>query len=72
MINDKRHLYSHIAPGCDAALVDATGQVDQLAVVVLQAVGAEGFVDTLAAQRHGQTLVEGQEAQQNDAQHLDT
>ena len=43
------HVHSHIAPGCDAALVDVAGQVDKLAVVVLQAVRAEGFVHTLIA-----------------------
>ena len=64
--------HSHIAPGGNAALVDAAGQVDQLAVVVLQAVCTEGFVHTLAAQWQGQALVEGQQAQQKDTQQLDT
>lgn len=64
-------MYSHIAPGCNAALVDVAGQVDQLAVVVLQAVCTEGLVHTLTAQWHGQTLLEGQQAQQKDTQQLD-
>ena len=33
--NDTWLVYSHVAPGCDAALIDAAGQVNQLAVVVL-------------------------------------
>lgn len=65
-------MYSHVAPGCNAALVDVAGQVDQLTVVVLQAICTEGLVHTLTAQRHGQTLVEGQQAQQKDTQQLDT
>lgn len=65
-------VYSHVAPGCNAALVDTAGQVHQLAVVVLQAVRTEGFIHTLAAQWHGQTLVKGQQAQQKDTQQLDT
>lgn len=64
--------YSHVAPGCDAALVDVAGQVDQLAVVVVQAVWTEGFVHTLAAQWDGRTLVESQQAQQKDTQQLNT
>lgn len=75
-LNEERYVactaYLHVAPGCNAALVDAAGQVDQLAVVVLQAVCAEGFVHTLAPQWHGQALVEGQQAQQKDTQQLDT
>lgn len=67
-----RRAHSHVAPGCNAALVDAAGQVDHLAVVVLQAVCTEGFVHTLAAQWHGQTLVEGQQTHQEDTQQLDT
>lgn len=47
LLNDKRYMacsyfmlrrHSHVAPGGNATLVDAAGQVDQLAVVVLQAV----------------------------------
>lgn len=66
------HVHSQVAPGRNAALVDAAGQVDQLAVVVLQAVSAEGFVYTLAAQWQGHTLVKSQQAQQSDAQMLET
>lgn len=62
---------SHVGPGGDAALVDAAGQVDQLAVIVLQTVRAEGLVHTLTAQRHGQALVQGQQDQQKDAQQLE-
>lgn len=71
MKEKKKQPYSHVAPGCEAALIDVAGQVDQLAVVVLQAVSAEGLVHTLAAQGHGQTLVQGQQAQQEDTQQLE-
>lgn len=60
----------HVAPAGDAALVDVAGQLQQLLVVVLQAVGAEGLVHTGAAQGHGYTLVPGQHAQQQDTQEL--
>lgn len=52
------YIHSHVTPGCDTTLIDAAGQVDQLAVVVLQAVVTEGFINTLAGHWHGQTLVE--------------
>lgn len=64
--------YSHVAPGCDAALVDVAGQADQLAVVVVQAIWTEGFINALTAQRDGRALVESQQAQQKDAKQLDT
>lgn len=64
-----RRLDSHVGPGGNAALVDAVWQVDQLTVVVLEAVRTEGLVHTLTgAQWHGQTPVEGQQAQQKDTQ----
>lgn len=64
--------YSHVAPGGDTALIDLAGQVDDLAVVVMQAVCTEGLVHTLAAKWHGQAPVEGQQAQQKDPQQLET
>lgn len=64
-------LHSHVAPGGNAALIDAVGQVDQLAVV-LQAVFADGFVHTLAAQWHRQALSDGQQTHDADTQQLDT
>lgn len=67
-----RFQHLHVAPGRNAALVDAGGQVDQLAVVVLQAVRAERFVHTLAAQWQGHALMKGQQTQQKDTQLLNT
>ncbi|TNN43189.1 hypothetical protein EYF80_046600 [Liparis tanakae] len=64
--------YSHVGPGGDAALVDAAGQVDQLAVVVLQAVGAEGLVHALVSQWHGHAALHGQQAQHQQPQQLHT
>lgn len=62
-------VHSHVGPSCNAALVDAVWQVDQLTVVVLKAVCTEGLVHTLTGTEwHGQAAVEGQQAQQKDTQ----
>ena len=55
---------SHVAPGGDAPLVDAVGQVDELAVVVRQA--AEGLVHALTAQSLGYALVQLKHTQQKE------
>lgn len=56
----------HIAPCSDTPLVDAVRQVDQLAVIVLQAAGAEGLIHALTPQGHGEALLQSQHAQHEE------
>lgn len=62
--------YSHVAPGGYTALIDAVGQVDQLAVVVMEVAATEGLIHTLASQGHGQAVVQGQQTQEEEAKKL--
>lgn len=59
-------VHVHVAPRGHAPLVDAVREVDQLAVVVLQAAGAEGLVHALTPQGHGEALLQSYHAQQDE------